>query len=136
MSVMCMMLAVVEGLTCPLPPADPSAALTRPQLYAVLEQAGWPEPLWEEAAGVAWCESAWQPAAHAPGAWHYGLFQINWYDGVNPPLYPGWSDWLREVHGVEAADPLNPVDNARAAWLIYQHSGWINWAYCGSEVGP
>lgn len=129
MSALCTMLVIVEGLSCPLLPADPMIPLTEAQFYAVLERTGWPEEVWSQAAAVADCESNRTPGAHRPGAWHYGLFQINWWAGVNPPTYPGWSDWLREVHGFEG-DPLDPLINAGAALRIWQHSGWSNWAYC------
>lgn len=129
MSALCLMLMLVEGLACPLRPADPTIPLSIPQFEQVLIEAGVPAPLWAEFLHVARCESNLVPAAHAPGSWHYGLYQINWWAGVNPPTYPGWSDWLREVHQF-VGDPLDPVDNTRAAYLIYQHSGWVNWQYC------
>lgn len=123
MTALCIMLTLVEGITC-YPPV-----LDRPQVNAVLTEAGWPDHLIEEAAAVAHCESGWQSGAHTPNSWHFGLFQINWWHGVNPPSYPGWGDWLREVHGF-TGDPLDAVVNAQAARLIYEHSGWLNWDYC------
>lgn len=132
MTAVCTMILLVEGLNCPLPPANPMIPLTVPQFHAVLDEAGWPESLWQEATAVAYCESNLTPGAHRPNAWHFGLFQLNWWQGVNPPQYPGWSDWLREVHDFEG-DPLDPVANATAARIIYEHSGWINWQHCGPK---
>lgn len=125
MTALCIMLGLLEGITC-YPPV-----LDRPQVNAVLTEAGWPEHLLEEAAAVAYCESRWTPAAQ--NGVHLGLFQANFYwdGGGNPNIFNGWARWVYENHGVEG-NPYDPVYNAWVARLIYErNNGWThNWPNC------
>lgn len=131
MTALCTMLLAVEGLTCPLLPADPATPPNQVQMYAVLDRAGWPESLWEEAAAVAYCESRWTPGVR--NGVHLGLYQINffWDSGGNPDIFSGWARWVRETYG-ETGDPLDPIFNAWVARLIYErNNGWQhNWPNC------
>lgn len=130
-----MMLLVVENLSCPLPPVlpdDPMQPLTAAQFEWVVQEAGWPADLWDEAYTVAGCESVWRPGA-ADGV-NRGLFQVVFFwPWAAPGEWDGWHSWLVREHGLYL-DWYDPVQNATAAYLIYQRSrGWSPWPNCMPE---
>lgn len=88
--------------------------LTRAELDAVLEMAGWPGEARAEAAAVAWCESRWSPGAVGDGGSSLGLFQ----------LWSGWFGWA----GEDAGRWADPVVNARSALAVWRAYGWAPWA--------
>jgi hypothetical protein len=94
--------------------------LTRAEMLAVLEVAGWPEELREQAMAVAWCESRWSPWALGDGGSSRGLMQ----------LWLGWFAWAGE-------DPtrwMDPVVNARVALRVVERDlalgrdAWAQWS--------
>lgn len=134
MTVLCVMIAEVENLECPLLPADPTIPLSEAQLYAVLDRAGWPQELWEQAAAVAYCESNWIPAAH--DGINKGLFQVVFFlpHAWENEFFTGWYDYaVSEYDYWPQWD--DPIDNARVAYWIYdRNNGWThNWPNCGPE---
>jgi hypothetical protein len=129
---MCLALVAAEvALDCALP-ADWTLPLAEGDMVAVLQAAGFEGAPLEEALEVAWCESGYVPAAE--NGEHKGLFQLNmFYDPSDGAIFRGWAGWLAERHGL-AGDWRDPAYNARAAYLIYRHSGWRNWAACSAGL--
>ena len=102
----------------PTPPSSSSVALTREEMEAVLEAAGWPAWAIPEALAVSWCESRWRPGEAAwadqpDGRGSTGLFQLwsGWYAAAGR----SWEDW---------ADPLT---NAAVALYVWERHGWAPW---------
>ncbi|MEM4723627.1 MAG: hypothetical protein QXP01_01285 [Candidatus Hadarchaeum sp.] len=58
-------------------------SLTASELRLVLEVAGWPPELIDDAMEVAWCESRWSPYAVGDSGRSLGMFQ----------LWNGWYEW-------------------------------------------
>lgn len=93
--------------------------LTREEAIAVLEAAGWPTELHEQALAVIRCESNFRPGAIGDGGNSVGMFQLAWlwfgYAGEDASL---WSD---------------PVVNARTAYATYRYdlgrgqAPWQQW---------
>lgn len=94
-------------------------------LRKVLELAGWPEALWEQAirvvkgsANCPWGESNGHPASQ--GADTYGLFQLSpmWFAYADMP-FESWRD---------------PVVNAKVALAVYRYdiahhqAPWTQWS--------
>jgi hypothetical protein len=89
------------------------ATLTQPQIEMVARAAGLPgDPkVW---AAVAMAESSGVTTAKNPASGTYGLWQIH---PVHRKEHPTWTEkWL--------ADPVN---NARAAAVVYAQQGWGAW---------
>lgn len=94
--------------------------LSRAELDAVLEVAGWPPELRAQAAEVAWCESRWSPYAVGDRGNSLGLFQ----------LWTGWFSWA----GVDVENWNDIVSNAQVALAVVRRdiargrSPWAQWS--------
>lgn len=94
--------------------------LDRAELDAVLEVAGWPPELRQQAAEVAWCESRWSPYAVGDRGNSLGLFQ----------LWSGWFSWA----GVGVENWNDVVSNAQVALAVARRdiargrSPWAQWS--------
>lgn len=110
--------ATVVPRTLPAPASEP---LSRKQMDAVLEVAGWPEEVRSQALLVAGCESSWDPATRGD-AGELGLFQIH-------PAH-GWR--FQSLFGA-LADPRSPVQNAVVAREIWAAEAWEPWT-CQPET--
>ena len=98
--------------TLPTPASEP---LSRTQMDAVLEVAGWPEEVRTQALLVAGCESSWDPATLGD-AGEWGLFQI----------HPAHRWRFQSLFG-DLADPRSPVQNAIVAREIWADEAWEPW---------
>lgn len=122
-------IAVAEALPAPTPDAVASAqaridahggSLSRDEAEAVLERAGWPRDLVEQALAVSYCESRWSPYAIGDSGNSLGMFQ----------LWRGWFRWAG--YPVDAA--FDAVVNARVALLVVQRDTglgrepWAQWS--------
>ena len=105
-------------------------AFTREVMVDVLDKAGWPAALVEEALCISDKESGWLPTAYNgtdPDGGSAGLFQINKWWSLNDAGIPRF-DWCRR---------FEPVYNAEYALQIRQGQGrwgmaWVNSAReCG-----
>lgn len=127
-----MVLAAAASPVYPISPppqgrAPSLGSLAREQMIDILNQAGWPAELHEQAMSVAWCESNFRPDAYnQSGA--AGVWQLMW---------PTWFSYALRV-GVVAADerPLwyDPYVNARVARATYLYDiergaqPWTQWS--------
>jgi len=105
-------------------PAEPAGDDIAPgYMYGWLQQAGWPESLWHEAAIIASCESGFKPDNVGDNGHAMGLFQIR-------KSQPGWNGWFL-YFGEDEGQWADPVFNARVAFKIYQYDverGYDPWA--------
>ena len=77
---------------------------------------------WDNAAGVAECESSFVPTAHnTNGEDSRGLWQINIGPGANTDM----ASW----------DLFDPFVNGRAAAIILKRQGWRAWFHCARRNG-
>lgn len=116
--------AVVEAVSTPAPQATQSPTFTPPpskfqpgaldgtSVRDVFVSAGWSGAALEQALGVSWCESRWQPGVVGSGR-YLGLMQI---DGP----------WFAHF-GYSVADWRDPYVNASVALEIYSRYGWYPW---------
>ena len=116
-------------INCLCNPIPTSEVLTIDELSPILEVAGFTDELLQEAIDVVICESGLDyktvdPNAIGDNGLAEGLFQIH-FDTVST-AWKGWEDWLYTTHNWRG-NRLDPYDNARAAFLIYQRSGWNPW---------
>lgn len=98
------------------------ANLTAAQLADYATKAGFPQTEINTAVGVALAESGGNPKAHngTPPDNSYGPWQINMYGSLGPAR--------RKQFGISSNDALyDPATNAKAAYAIYQGSGWKAW---------
>lgn len=102
------------------PPATPTAAavvvqaasvgqLSREEAIHVLEAAGWPTELHEQALAIAWCESKYSPGAIGDAGNSLGWFQL-------------WTGWFPAA-GFSVSQAFDPHVNARTALYVYQTRG-------------
>jgi len=77
----------------------------------------WPDALEDKAIAIATRESGLNPRAYN-GSCCYGLFQI--YFTAN-------RTFLATLGVTSATQLLDPTINARAAYAMYQRSGWAPW---------
>jgi hypothetical protein len=82
----------------------------------------WPQAAWEHAALIGECESNWRPRAHnLSGEDSRGPWQINVAEGANTDL----------AH----IDLFDPIENARAAGIVWKRQGWRAWRNCAVLKG-
>lgn len=91
-------------------------ALTWEEMIAAVASGGWPQKLWAEAAATAASESSRNPFIYNTyKRGHFGLFQIS---------RSAWPDFFT---GANAANWVNPVENAAKGYEIYRQQGWGAW---------
>lgn len=102
------------------PESPPVPVLTSPlsdeAIDYVLALAGWDSAFIGQAKQVAWCESRWHPDSVNSSSGAAGLFQ----------LWDGWARWAQYPR----ASLLDPISNARIAWLVfheYYYDSWRAW---------
>lgn len=108
---------LLAGGTCQVPEAS---TLTTQEARYTLALAGWPTEHIDDGLSVAYCESKFEPDRVGDGGLALGLFQI----------HPLWLDWASDRFDISDIDRLDPVQNARLAWLIfseYDRERWEPW---------
>ena len=107
-----LMIATGDIAHCP----DLTERLSPDWYYTIARAAGWPDEHVDDAVSVAWCETRGYVLDHPEGGSVRGMFQI----------MPMWVEWGDKHHGLNA-DRLDPVQNARLAWLVFSEYDGYRW---------